>query len=92
MVQLADDLLELIDAEAGRRGISRSALIREALRDYLAGSVDAAITTRIVEGYKKRPQATVDEWGGLAEQSARAAREVAKRLDAEERAAGLEPW
>jgi hypothetical protein len=92
MVQLADDLLELIDAEAGRRGISRSALIREALRDHLAGSVDAAITTRIVEGYKKRPRQPSTNGAGLAEQSARAAREVAKRLDAEERAAGLEPW
>ena len=92
MVQLSDDLLELLDAEAKRRGMSRSALIREALRDYLAGSVEAEITRRIVEGYTKRPQAPVDEWGDLAEQSLRAAREVAARLDAEERAAGFEPW
>jgi len=80
-VRITDDLLELVDAVAKWRGISRSALIREAVRHYLAGSADVTIS-----------EATVDEWGNLAEFSVHAAREVGARLDTEERVAGTEPW
>src|SRR5438105_15571243 len=77
-VQLGNNLLELVDSEANRLGISRSALIREALHVYLARVADARIS-----------KANVDEWGDLGEFSHRAARDVAARLDVEETSCGL---
>lgn len=92
MVQLTDELVELLDEEAARRGISRSALIREILTAGLAEAADGAVVRSIVAGYTRLPQAMPDEWGSLEEQADRSATEVACRLDVEERAAGHEPW
>jgi hypothetical protein len=90
MVQLTDDLLELLDAEAARRGTSRSALIRSIVSEYMAASADAAVTNQIVDGYLRLPPATPDEWGQLESQSDQATKELLERMDAEERAAERE--
>lgn len=91
MVQLTDELVELVDAEAVRRGVSRSAVIREAILTHLGASREAMITRRIVEGYRRVPPATPDDWGDLETDQDQAAGEVMGRLDAEEAAAGT-PW
>lgn len=92
MVQLNDQLVRLLDWEAGRRGISRSALIREILDEHLKASREAEIDRQIIEGYKRIPWGTPDEWGPTDNFGKTAAREMLRRLDAEERGAGLEPW
>ena len=92
IVQLSDELLEELDAEATARGMSRSALIRLAIDGLLAASREAAITRAIVEGYTRIPPGTPDEWGSLEELADEGTRELLERLDAEERAAGLPPW
>lgn len=92
MVQLTDELLGLLDDEAARRGLSRSALIREALNRYLATTRESAVARSIVEGYTRIPPATPDEWGDLEAQADRSTAELLQRLDAEERASGHEPW
>lgn len=92
MVQLRDDLVAVLDAEATRRGISRSALIREALEAYIDDALRADVGRRIVEGYQRIPQEVPDEWGDLAVAVDHATRETMERLTAEERARGHEPW
>jgi len=88
MVQLSDELVRLLDEEAARRGLSRSALIREAVEAHLASSVGHAVA----DGYRRIPPATPDEWGAPGDVADASARELLHRLDAEERAAGAEPW
>lgn len=89
IVQLSDELLSLLDAAAQRRGSSRSALVREAVQAYLHDEQEAELSRRIVEAYTRVPQAEPDEWGEIAQDGAP---RVMRRLDAEERAAGHEPW
>lgn len=91
MVQLTDELVEMLDQEAGRRGISRSAVIREALDRHLSEAREAAHSRRIVEGYERVPPATPDEWGDLKMHADRSTLELLQRLDAEERDASR-PW
>ena len=91
MVQLTDDLVEQLDREAARRGCSRSALIREAVVAHLAADVGRERVERYVDGYRRIPQGDVDEWGDLAGDRQRESDEVARRLTAEERTAGV-PW
>jgi hypothetical protein len=45
LVQLTDDLVALLDAEAADRGVSRSALIREILRKHVAAHQRGARST-----------------------------------------------
>lgn len=85
MVQLTDQLVELLDQEANRRGISRSAVIREALDRHLSEAREAAYVRRIVEGYERVPPTTPDEWGDLETHADRSTLELLQRLDAEER-------
>ena len=92
MVQLTDDLVENLDTEAARRRISRSAIIREAITEHLVRSSDDRIGRLIVEGYTRVPPGTPDEWGSPDDAGDISARELAQRLDQEERAAGLDPW
>ena len=92
MVQLTEELIESLDALAARRSVSRSALIREFVLEGLRQSTASAIGERIADGYRRIPQAQPDEWGDLATASDIAAGELMARLDAEERAAGHEPW
>ncbi len=92
MVQLTDDLIDLLDAEAARQGTSRSALIRAAIAAYLADTRESAITRRLVEGYTRTPSSGVDEWGDLDRQRFEASLATMRGLAVEEGAAGLEPW
>lgn len=94
MVQLSDELIGLVDAEAARRGVSRSALIREAITEHLAASHQVVITRKIVEGYQRVPPTTPDAWGDLEQHQDEATLEILQRLDADERAGGRKrkPW
>jgi predicted transcriptional regulator len=92
MVQLTDDLVRLLDAEAVRRGVSRSALIREAIWAHLAESVEAAIAEAIADGYRKVPPGTPDAWGDLDLVGERASGELLERLDEEEQRRGGRSW
>jgi Arc/MetJ-type ribon-helix-helix transcriptional regulator len=92
MVQLTEDLVALLDREAARRGVSRSALIRTALEKFLRNDQEAAISRRIVDGYVRIPPETPDEWGDLAETTDQASVDLLRRLDAEERRQGRPPW
>jgi Arc/MetJ-type ribon-helix-helix transcriptional regulator len=92
MVQLTDELVALLDREAARRGMSRSALIRAALEEFLSHDHEAAISQQIVDGYTRIPPAIPDEWGDLAALTDQASVDLLQRLDAEERHQGREPW
>ncbi len=92
MVQLSDELLDSLDRTAASRGASRSALIRELLWEGLKDDRERAIGEQIAEGYRRIPQGATDEWGDLSESARAATSRVLERLDAEERAAGFEPW
>jgi Ribbon-helix-helix protein, copG family len=92
MVQLTDELLGDLDSEAAERGVSRSAVIREALETHLAERRDDAIGRAIAEGYRRFPPGTPDGWADLELMADIAGHETSQRLDAEERAAGFEPW
>lgn len=65
MVQLNETLVELLDSEAERRGISRSALIREILTDNLTEARASLTDKQIVDGYTRMPPGTADDWGDL---------------------------
>jgi predicted transcriptional regulator len=92
MVQLTKELITDLDAEAAERGVSRSAVIREAVEQHLAGRRHDAIGEAIAEGYRRIPPGTPDEWGDLEQVGDIAGHETAQRLDQEEREAGFGPW
>ncbi|MGH8906571.1 MAG: CopG family transcriptional regulator [Egibacteraceae bacterium] len=92
LVQLNDTLLAVLDQRAARRGVSRSHIIREAVEAYLADDYDSEVTRQIIAGYERIPQSTPDEWGDPTAFTSATARSLHRRLDAEERAAGHEPW
>ncbi len=92
MVQLSDELLRDLDTEASERGVSRSAIIREAVEAHLAARRHDAVGRAIVEGYRRIPPGTPDEWGDVEHMADVAGHETAQRLDREERDAGFEPW
>lgn len=71
-VQVADELLALLDKRAARLGRTRSDLITEALETYVRDDRAAEIDRQIVEGYIRMPD---DEWDYT---------ETAKQLIAEE--------
>jgi predicted transcriptional regulator len=92
MVQLTEDLIAELDAEAAERGVSRSAVIREAVEDHLAERRHDAVGEAIADGYRRIPPGTPDEWGDLERTADIAGRAAAQRLDLEERDAGFGPW
>jgi len=92
LVQLNTELLALLDREATRLGISRSALVRNALERFLGTDRERAISQAIVDGYTRIPSATPDEWGDLEAMTGQAQIDLSHRLDAEERREGHEPW
>ena len=92
MVQLSEELLARLDAEAARGARSRSAVIRDAVERYLASSEDDSIGRAIAEGYRRIPPGTPDGWGDLEAANDLDAADVADRLDAEEQKAGFGPW
>ena len=72
LVQLSDELVALLDERAARSGRSRSAIIRDAVEQYLAGDVEARIDAALVRGYERAPQEP-DRWAELAARNAIAA-------------------
>lgn len=56
LVQLTQTLLRRLDERAAREGRSRSALIRDAIEDYLHDEEEAEISRQIVEAYEHMPQ------------------------------------
>ncbi len=69
LVQLSDELLAVLDQRAAKRGVSRSAIVREAVERYLTEDHEAEISRRIVEGYQRVPD--TGDLDGWAEESAR---------------------
>jgi len=69
LVQLTEKLLQRLDERAAREGRSRSALIRDAIEEYLYDEAKARIDREIIEGYERIP--TTDEEMEIAEASAR---------------------
>ena len=65
LVQLSDALVAALDERAARQGRSRSALIRDAIEQYLAEDAEAAVDRAIVAGYERIPQ-TDDAWAEVA--------------------------
>lgn len=63
LVQLTRTLLRRLDERAAREGRSRSALIRDAIEDYLYDEEEAEISRQIVEAYERMPQ-TDEELAG----------------------------
>ena len=92
MVQLTSELIGKLDREAAERGVSRSAVIREAIEAHIAEREHDAIGAAIAEGYRRIPPGTPDEWGDPELMADIAGRELAQRLDEEERQAGFDPW
>jgi hypothetical protein len=92
LVQLTDELVALLDAEAADRGVSRSALIREILAEHVTAHREDLIDRRIVEGYQRVPPARPDAWGDLGEVTDQATADLLQRLDEEERRGGHQPW
>ena len=89
IVQLNSDLLDALDQEAEATGVSRSAVIRQAIEDHLVSTSRALVDKALVDGYKAIPQGTRDEWGITLELSRQNTRRTLERLDAEEDAAGI---
>lgn len=77
LVQLSDELIEMLDHEAARRGVSRSALIRAAVEDHLQDETEAEKIARWLDGYRRMPE---------TEEEMRWAEESARRMVEEE------PW
>lgn len=92
IVQLSDDLLTLLDVAASKRGMSRSALVREAVEHHLHEEREAELVARMVDGYRRRPQGEPDDWGDLGRLGEETSAAVMRRLDVEERSDGHEPW
>ena len=65
MVQLSDELVARLEAEASRRGCSRSAIVREALAEHLERASLQGDIERYIEAYRAMPQPDIDEWGDL---------------------------
>jgi metal-responsive CopG/Arc/MetJ family transcriptional regulator len=64
LVQLSEKLLRRLDERAAREGRSRSALIRDAIEEYLFDEEEAEISRQIVEGYERIP-VTEEEMAGV---------------------------
>jgi metal-responsive CopG/Arc/MetJ family transcriptional regulator len=64
LVQLTQTLLRRLDERAAREGRSRSALIRDAIEDYLHDEEEAEIGRQIVEAYERMPL-TEEEMAGV---------------------------
>lgn len=55
VVQVDDDLLAPLDERAGAEGISRSELIRRAIRAFVASDAEAVLDRAIADGYRRHP-------------------------------------
>lgn len=85
LVQLTDELVAALDRRAARRGMSRSALIRELIVAGLGDESGRTVSQRIIDGYERVPQQTAsDAWGDLDRWSEVNARRNLAALVAEE--------
>ncbi|MFP5225832.1 MAG: CopG family transcriptional regulator [Actinomycetota bacterium] len=84
MVQLTEELVAALDAEAARQGVSRSAVLREAAAEYLTSTRRTKLDRLIVEGYERQPQGVPDHWGDLERLADRRRQETLERIAAEE--------
>jgi len=89
IVQLNSDLIDALDREAEAAGMSRSAVIRQAIENHLVSTRRALVDKALVDGYTLVPQGARDQWGVTLEQSRQNTKRTLERLDAEEEAAGL---
>lgn len=92
MVQLNDELVGLLDEEAARRDLSRSAIIREAVETYLAERREVVLVRSIIEGYRRVPQTEADGWVEMAALADRSTAEMLARLGQEESSHGSGSW
>ncbi|MGI8425741.1 MAG: ribbon-helix-helix protein, CopG family [Actinomycetota bacterium] len=92
MLQMTEEMVKNLDVRAAKRGISRSALVRQIIQESLRQDEERLKAARIVEGYTKIPPATPDEWGDLVALGDANTSELLKRLDEEERRQGHGPW
>lgn len=92
LVQLNTELLAALDQRAAKQGLSRSQLIRAAVEAFVRDDLEAEISRRIVEGYKRDPQWEPDAWGDPMAFADAAAADTFRRLNEEERRAGHKPW
>jgi metal-responsive CopG/Arc/MetJ family transcriptional regulator len=74
LVQLSEELLRRLDERAAREGRSRSALIRDAIEEYLASETRDEITRLIIEGYERIPE-TEEELSAAEREGREAIRE-----------------
>jgi metal-responsive CopG/Arc/MetJ family transcriptional regulator len=85
LVQLTDELVAELDAHAGRRGVSRSELIRNLLDAGLSKARGDDLARAMIDGYEKAPQHEGrDAWGDLSEWSETNRRRNLAALKAEE--------
>ena len=90
IVQLTSEMVAALDVEALRTGISRSALIRDAIESYLEAGRERQITVQLVAGYNETPQGARDEWGDVAKEMRDNTTRTLQRLDREEEEADLQ--
>lgn len=64
MVQLRDDQIERLDAEAARSGKSRAQIVREVVDRSLAPAFDEVLAARYAAAYPAPTHGT-DAWGSL---------------------------
>ena len=74
LVQLSEELLRRLDERAAREGRSRSALIRDAIEEYLYDEEEARIDREIREGYERIPE-TEEEMAAAEREGREAVRE-----------------
>lgn len=65
LIQLSDELVSALDELSVRRGMNRSALVREVLEGFVAREREDEKDRRLVEGYTRFPPGLPDEWGDI---------------------------
>lgn len=76
LVQLTEELVDKLDALAAKADVSRSELIRRVLRRFVEREDESEKVRRYVEGYRRIPPGTPDEWGNLDDWAEWSAREA----------------
>jgi metal-responsive CopG/Arc/MetJ family transcriptional regulator len=71
LVQLTDELIHKLDEVGEAIGLSRSAMVRDAIERYLAVESDVEMDRRLVEGYKRIPDTADEDLLTLAEENLR---------------------
>jgi Arc/MetJ-type ribon-helix-helix transcriptional regulator len=66
MVQIPRELIERLDRRAAREAVSRSEVIRRAIKEYLATDASEDLAALYANAYSRHPLDEADEWGDLA--------------------------